>query len=128
MEEILDPSILSRQFMEEIRCALEEAREEPDRKLKTLQLPEEEEEGSRGDTVDEEEEEEGSRGDTVDEEDSDDEFKGFDENGDLCLPFVVSWDPPPVLVCTAGNDNLVATQIVFSIKIRYVWKLHKQHP
>jgi hypothetical protein len=117
MEEILDPSILSGQFMEEIRCALEEAREEPDRKLKTLQLPEEEEE-----------EEEGSRGDTVDEEDSDDEFKGFDENGDLCLPFVVSWDPPPVLVCTAGNDNLVATQIVFSIKIRYVWKLHKQHP
>lgn len=56
----------------------------------------------------------------MDEEDSDDEFKGFDENGDLCLPFVVSWDPPPVLVCTAGASFTMeeAEEIVDSVNER----------
>ncbi|KAG2600623.1 hypothetical protein PVAP13_5KG546107 [Panicum virgatum] len=87
--------------MEEIRCVLEEAQEEPDVKLKIVECPveeedEHEEESGGGD----DEEKNCGGGDTVG-EDSDDDVGGWDENGDLCLPFIGSWDPP-VLVCTAG--------------------------
>jgi hypothetical protein len=84
--------------MEEIRCVLEETQEEPaDPKLKIVERPVEEEY----------EEKCGSGGDTV-EEDSDDSAEALDENGNPCLPYFVSWDPP-VKVCAAGNENLTAT-------------------
>ncbi|RCV26136.1 hypothetical protein SETIT_5G221200v2 [Setaria italica] len=103
-------SICSRRFMEEIRCALEEALEEPDLKLKIIERPVEEEDGDEegengGGDEDEkndggEEEKNGGGGDNV-EEDSEDDAEGWDENGDPCLPFIGSWDTP-VLVCTAA--------------------------
>ncbi|KAJ1259814.1 hypothetical protein BS78_10G185000 [Paspalum vaginatum] len=65
----------SRRCMEEIRCVLEEAQEEPDPKLKTIQLRAAEEE---------------------DGDDSDQDFKDFDVHS------IARWDPPPGLVCTAG--------------------------
>ncbi|WVZ65425.1 hypothetical protein U9M48_014790 [Paspalum notatum var. saurae] len=67
--------------MEEIQCVPEEAQEEPDPKLKTIQCP--------AAAVEEEEEEE-------DDDDSDQDFRSSND------PFVGRWDPPPVLVCTAG--------------------------
>ncbi|KAK8453089.1 hypothetical protein SEVIR_5G228067v4 [Setaria viridis] len=96
-------SICSRRFMEEIRCALEEALEEPDLKLKIIERPVEEEDGDEegengGDDEDEkndggEEEKNGGGGDNV-EEDREDDAEGWDENGDPCLPFIGSWNTP----------------------------------
>ena len=102
--ELVHAWIRSRRFVEEIRCVLEEAQEETDVKLKIVECPVEEEdehEKEEGGGGDDDEEKNCGGGDTVG-EDSDDDVGGWDENGDLCLPFIGSWDPP-VLVCTAGK-------------------------
>ncbi|CAL4949042.1 unnamed protein product [Urochloa decumbens] len=117
----LNPSICSRRFMEEIRCVLEEAYEEPDPKLKIIERvaeeandgggEEEEEEDNGGvgggkeekeeNAVGVEEEETNSAGDG---EDSDDDTRGWDEYGDPCLPFIGTWDDQELLRCTAGSN------------------------
>nr|TKW15295.1 hypothetical protein SEVIR_5G228300v2 [Setaria viridis] len=109
--------------MEEIRCALEEALEEPDLKLKIIERPVEEEDGDEegengGDDEDEkndggEEEKNGGGGDNV-EEDREDDAEGWDENGDPCLPFIGSWNTPVHCSCTKEE----AEKITFSVDTR----------
>ncbi|CAO2179447.1 unnamed protein product [Urochloa humidicola] len=101
--------------MEEIPCVLEGVYEEPDPKLKIIErVTEEANDGGGG----EEEEDNGGGGEeeeTVvcveeeansggDEEDSDDDARGWDENGDPCLPFIGTWSDQQQLRCTAGSN------------------------
>ncbi|RLN25563.1 hypothetical protein C2845_PM07G22650 [Panicum miliaceum] len=96
--------------MEEIRCVVEEAQEEPDVKLKIVECPVEEDGGGGY------EEKNGGGGDTVGEDSVDDvgPWGGWDENGDPCLPFIGSWDPP-VLVCRMSHLPAFPLNILLEI-------------